>query len=133
MANNDITLFDLQEISNQFASVRRHHYIPGTNTHESDVEHSFTVAILCWYIVDSRKLPLNLAKVMQYSLVHDLAEVHAGDTHTFAAKKDREAKILKEAKALTKLEKQLPTFPTIIEMAKNMSISKMMKLYLYGL
>lgn len=69
------------------SKVDRNHHILGSDRAENDVEHSYSVAILCWYLNDKLKLNLDIAKVLKYALVHDFPEVYAGDVNTFARKK----------------------------------------------
>ncbi len=65
----------IQELVNDLARVKRHHYVAKTNERENDVHHSYSVAVLAWQIHDSLGLDLDMAKVMKYSLVHDTVEV----------------------------------------------------------
>ncbi len=76
-----------------------------TNT----AEHTFELAMMCWYIVTLHKLDFNMEKVFKYALAHDIVEVYAGDTPVF----DDEAlktKHEREAAALERLEKEFPEF-----------------------
>lgn len=80
-----------------------------TNT----AEHTFELALLCWYIVSVQKLNLNLEKVLQYALAHDLIEAYAGDTpiHDEEAKK---TKVAREAAALIQIEQEFPEFGDLL-------------------
>jgi len=65
--------------------IERRSYVAGTDRRENDIEHSLTVAMLCWYIHDSLKLELDIAKILKYALTHDFVERYAGDVNTFAS------------------------------------------------
>lgn len=89
----------------------------GSKRRENDAEHSYELAMLAWYLIDSQKLKLDKAKVLQYALCHDLIEVHAGDTWFFSKdKKEVSSKMLREKKAAAKLKKDFPQFKSLHEM-----------------
>lgn len=106
-------LHDVQQLVTAFALIERRHLIPGTNRHETDVEHSFSVALLAWFICDKYNLPLDQSKVLKYALCHDIVEVYAGDVSAFAPEHERQQKTHDEAKALERLAKELD-FPDLI-------------------
>ncbi len=86
---------------------------------ENDVEHSYQVAMMSWFLSEQFKLPLSQEKLLKYGLVHDLVEVYAGDTPVFLknhigtnthfTKKER------EARALIHLKKEFSHFDDFIE------------------
>ena len=83
---------------NAFQRVYRVGYVPGEDRKENDVEHSYTLGLLAWYIIEAFDLKLDKDKALRYALVHDLVEVYAGDTHAFSknaghlnSQKEREA------------------------------------------
>ncbi|HUB92905.1 MAG TPA: HD domain-containing protein [Verrucomicrobiae bacterium] len=78
------TLFSLQQMVLDLASIKRNHMHIGSDQHENDIEHSFTVALLCWFICEHYTLPLDHAKVLKYAMAHDFVERYAGDTNTYA-------------------------------------------------
>ncbi len=94
----------------QFQKVVRKAYVPGENRGENDVEHSYKLAMMAWYLVEAYKLPLDTNKIVKYALVHDFVEVHAGDTVVW----DTEAvktKHAREAAAQEQLRKDWQDFP----------------------
>lgn len=104
-------LLSFSRLLTQFGLVKRAVRIPKTEVWENDVEHSYHLAMMAWYIVDSNKLSLNKDLILKYALIHDLVEVHAGDTYVYskdiehvASKKDR------EHKAALKLQRDIPEF-----------------------
>ncbi len=116
MKKPDNTHFILQSLICELSKVDRNHDILGSDRAENDVEHSYSVAILCWYLNDKFKLNLDIAKVLKYALVHDFSEVYAGDVNTFASKKDRELKVAREARAIDKLSKELVKFEDFVRL-----------------
>lgn len=107
----DQTLYDLQGLIVAFAQVERNHQIPGLERRETDVEHSYSVAMLSWYVFDRVRPPLSLEKILKYALIHDMAEVHAGDVNSFADADARAAKVHAEAEAIEQIERDFPSFP----------------------
>jgi putative hydrolase of HD superfamily len=99
---------------------------------ESIAEHTFRVAIMAWILAGEKSNRLNLEKLIKMALVHDLCEVHAGDTTPYDSilpknkkkrqellktwprfsceerKKLAEDKFKKEKEGLEKLIKDLP-------------------------
>ncbi len=107
------TLFNLQELTVDFALVERNHYLAGSARHENDAEHTMTVALLCWAIVEQNNLNLDIAKVLKYAIVHDLPEVHAGDVNTFASPIERNEKVLRETEAKERIKQEFGGFPDL--------------------
>lgn len=99
-------LTSIQQLINDFSKVERSHYLPGTNEKESDILHSASVAMLAWQLYDNLHLDMNLARIMQYALAHDLVEVYAGDVNAYASAEKRIAKKKAEAKSLLKIKKE---------------------------
>ena len=79
---------------NKFRQVERVIHSNGKDRMENDVEHSYQLAMLSWYIISTNNLDLNLDLILKYSLVHDLVEVYAGDTYVYT--EDAEHKNTKE-------------------------------------
>lgn len=52
---------------------------------ENDAEHSYQLAMMCWYITTIENLNLDINKILKYALVHDLAEVYAGDVSLYTS------------------------------------------------
>ena len=68
----------------QFQAVERYGTEAPKGFRENDAEHSYSLAMMSWYIISTAKLDLDLQKSIQYSLAHDLVEVYAGDTQPLA-------------------------------------------------
>ena len=96
---------------NKFQQVRRVIRVPGEDRWENDTEHSYNLTMLAWYIIQSHDLKLDTDKILQYALVHDFVEVHAGDTYIFTSNElEKKSKILRENEAANKLQKDFPDF-----------------------
>lgn len=75
--------------------------IPGTKRAANMVEHSWQLAMLAWYVVDTENLPLNKELLLKYALAHDLVETYAGDTYFY----DEEGLATKDQREREALEK----------------------------
>ncbi len=68
----------------------------GLPRYENSAEHSWTLALMAMLLAEHASEEVNLLRVMQMLLVHDLVEIDAGDTFCFdlaenATKTEREA------------------------------------------
>lgn len=89
---------------------------------DNDVEHSYRVAMLCWMVAEEYKLKLDINKIIQYALVHDLVEVYAGDVSMYKHKNNKNVqknKELKEHKSLLRLKKEFPKQKTFWKLVDN--------------
>src|SRR3989338_7365904 len=92
-----------------FQSIERVAHVADLSRRENDVEHSYFLAMLCWYLCDTLQLKFSKEKVLTYALAHDLSEVYAGDTYIF----DHEAlktKKEREEHARIRIEKEFSEF-----------------------
>lgn len=96
----------------EYQRIERVVHVPGQNRRENNVEHSYVLAMLAWYILSRDKLSLDLNRVIQYALVHDLVEVYAGDTNLFDMEA-RKTKHKREMHARCKLIDTFPEFPDL--------------------
>ena len=108
-------LFELQKMSIDLSLIHRNHNLAGTDRKENDIEHSFTVALLCWYIHNRHNLALDMHKIFKYALAHDFVERYAGDVNTYASTEARLQKVKDEARALEKLSKEFKQFPDLVK------------------
>src|SRR3989344_1062689 len=113
MSNLD-KILNFIELIQKFRSIERLVHVNGKDRNENDVEHSFSLAMLGWYINDTEKLGLNLEKIIKYALIHDLVEVHAGDTFFYHKDSNMTAdKKEREERAAHKLRGEYPEFPEL--------------------
>ena len=104
-------LFEYMTMLNAFRRVERVMRVAGTDRMENDQEHSYELAMMAWFLIDSEKIALNRDLVIKYALVHDLAEVYAGDTYVFSKDPaELTSKEHRESEARLRLSKEFPQF-----------------------
>lgn len=112
-------ILEFSSFLDAFRKVERAILVNDTDRSESDTDHSYMLAMLGWYICATEKLPLDVNKVLKYSLVHDLVEVYAGDTHFYkASPEDFASKEDREKAAMERIARKFPHFtdlPVLIE------------------
>jgi putative hydrolase of HD superfamily len=84
---------------------------PELDRFENDAEHSFLLATLGCALAEHIDPALDLGKISQYALVHDLVEVYAGDTTIWAPAEEHASKAEREHKALQKISQRWQQFP----------------------
>lgn len=77
---------------------------PNLDRFENDAEHSFLLASLGCAIAQRMDATLDLGKISQYALVHDMVEAYAGDTTIWASQEQHDTKIEREEKALRRIK-----------------------------
>lgn len=100
------------QLLHNFQTVERVAHAPDKIRYENDIEHSYLLAMMAWYLIDSLHLDLDKPHVLEYALAHDMVEVYAGDTYIF----DEEAKKTKhdrEEKARHRIASEFPEFPDL--------------------
>lgn len=108
-------LLELQKLLASFTQVERKNrrLHAGKLIPENDVEHSYNLAMTAWFL--ARWFPnLNKDLLVRYSLVHDLVEVHAGDTYIYGDESSLASKETREAEALKKLEADWSDFEDMV-------------------
>lgn len=113
------TLFSLQQLVVDLALIHRNHHLINSERQENDIEHSFMVALLCWYVCSHNRINLDLSKILRYAMVHDFVERYAGDVNTFASKSAREEKVVREQASLKKLSKEFSDFEDLVTCMQN--------------
>jgi len=105
------------KLLNKFRDIERVIHSNGGDRWENDVEHSYQLAMLAWYIISTKKLNLNLDLIIKYSLVHDLVEVYAGDTYIYTKDKFlKNNKEKREKESLIKMKQEFSEFPEIFNL-----------------
>jgi putative hydrolase of HD superfamily len=105
------------KLLNKFRDIERVIHSNGGDRRENDVEHSYQLAMLAWYIISTKKLNLNLDLIIKYSLVHDLVEVYAGDTYIYTKDKFlKNNKEKREKESLIKMKQEFSEFPEIFNL-----------------
>lgn len=104
------------KLTQNFQKIKRVILVNGTDERENDSEHSFQLALLAWYLIDSQKLDMDVNKAIKYSLVHDLVEVYAGDTYIYTQDANlKSSKPEREREAADRLRKEFPKFKDLHE------------------
>lgn len=81
--------------------VERQTFIGDGSRHENSAEHSWHLSLALLLFSDAASATqVNLERAVQLALVHDLVEIHAGDTFVYAEQGDR---VERERAAATKL------------------------------
>ena len=109
-------IIELQRLLAKFNEVERavHRKHLGKFVHENDTEHSYNLAITAWYLA-SHFPKLDRDLVIRYGLIHDLVEVHAGDTYIYGSAEHLDSKETREAEALKQLESEWPDFKELTD------------------
>lgn len=104
---HDYLLF-LGQLTVRYAEIDRMTIYP-SGKFENDVEHSFHLAISAVELAANYHPELDVGLVSQFSIVHDLPEVYAGDTPSFIMSEETELKKKRlEQDAIDKLLTELP-------------------------
>lgn len=111
-------LAELQKLIAQFGGVERALQLPGSERRENDNDHSFGLALTCWYLQPKIAPELDLLEVLKLALTHDLVELYAGDTFAFddAAMTDKHAR---EQAAVEQLRTDWPDFTDMADYAEH--------------
>jgi putative hydrolases of HD superfamily len=99
-------LLDFITFTHDIRDVQRSMWVRKKEQYENDSEHSFQLALVALYIIEHNELLLDPYRTMALALVHDILEVHAGDTFIYG--KTIDTKNDREAKAIKLLKKQWP-------------------------
>jgi 5'-deoxynucleotidase YfbR-like HD superfamily hydrolase len=92
---------------------------PSLDRFENDAEHSFLLATLGCAIARHIDPKLDLGKISQYALVHDMVEAYAGDTTIWASADKHASKAKREEEALHVIERSFgDQFPWMQETIK---------------
>ncbi len=106
-------VLDFQKLLKKFNSIYRDiDSIHNSDIPDNDVEHSYRVAMLCWFIVVEYKLKYDVNKILKYALLHDFVEIYAGDQSIYS-NKSQKSKENKEHKSLLKIKKEFPNLKSV--------------------
>lgn len=107
-------LVKIGKIVFDFARVHRVTYHDDGDTPESDTDHTVMLSVIACALADTfYKDSLDIGKVAQFAIVHDLVEAYAGDTDTFGiTNQKRNEKEHREERALHIIEDEfLSVYP----------------------
>lgn len=104
----------ISDLALPFYLIERDAVVPvGSRRFENDVEHSWSVALLACSLAPEVDKSLNVGRVAQFAIVHDLVEVFAGDTSPWQKQNASESKEEREEKAQEYIAKHFARFPWI--------------------
>lgn len=109
---------ELQQFVANFSKITRVPLLMDTGRLENDVDHSYALALTCWFLAPKIAPELNMEKIFKYALSHDIVEVYAGDTFVFAEADTVDSKSDREDAALEQLYRDWPDFPEMVDYAK---------------
>ncbi|MGH7158012.1 MAG: HD domain-containing protein [Candidatus Saccharimonadales bacterium] len=92
-------------------------YIPGLDRRESDIEHSYSLAMTAWFLAPHFP-ELDAGHLIKLALAHDVIEIQAGDTFVYGAQEHIDSKDERERTALAQLQKDWPDFPEMTAAVK---------------
>lgn len=84
------------------------------DTFENDVEHSYSLAMMAWYLCGHFP-ELDRDAVIRFALAHDLVEIHAGDTFPYGDPAHVASKHRREMEALEQLQNEWEDFPEMTQ------------------
>lgn len=108
----------LQLLIADFGKVDRALNLPNNERRENDNDHSFGLALTCWYLQPKIAPSLDLLEILKFALTHDLVELHAGDTFAFD-EAGMDGKMDREKAALEGLRGDWADFPELSNYAEN--------------
>lgn len=110
MGQLDVTrVIEFIRLLHEFQLVERVAATPDLSRRENDVEHSYFLAMLCWYLCDALRLDYSREKIFQYALAHDLIEAYSGDTF-FLDIEAQKTKKEREENARVRIAGEFPEF-----------------------
>src|SRR5580704_10395759 len=96
----------------QFQDVIRAFYLPRGDK-ENDVEHSYHLAMMAWYLNEAGHLGFDTNLLIRYALLHDLVEAYVGDVHAFDMI-GRLGKEERERAAILRFQDEFPEIPQMV-------------------
>lgn len=116
------SVIDLAELALRFGRVDRITAHPDGKRLESDTDHTVMLGLVACAFADLMPTPfwtnrLDLGKIAQFALVHDLVEAYAGDTPTLQHMEDdaKAAKTAREHAALERIAREFVHLPWIAQ------------------
>ena len=98
----------IKELENLKAVYRQTTVKPDQNRRENSAEHSWHIAVQAITLQEYAEEPVDIARVINMLLLHDIVEIDAGDTFAFASHSELSGQGEKETKAAERLFGLLP-------------------------
>ncbi len=110
MEENKQGLIDIAKLVFSFARVHRVTLQEDGKTPESDTDHTVMLSVCACALAQKLYPALDIGKVAQFAIVHDLVEAYAGDTNTFnITEEERHKKEEREKQAFEKIQQEFQT------------------------
>lgn len=87
--------------------IYRQSYVSSGKRHENDAEHAWHLALMAMILKEHSNAEINLLRVMEMVLIHDLVEIDAGDTYAYDDK-GNDTKRAREVAAAERIFNILP-------------------------
>lgn len=116
MSNSLDQLLAFTSFTHDVRRVKRSMWVKDEEVFENDSEHSFQLAMIALFIIQENNLSLDINKCMSMAIVHDVLEVHSGDTHIYGASSEIESKAKREKDAIEKLKIDWPNLTLMHEL-----------------
>ncbi|KEI73290.1 HD domain-containing protein [Endozoicomonas elysicola] len=101
-------LFFLRELDKLKAVYRKTMVKPDNNRQENSAEHSWHIAVQALALKEYAEEPVDICRVINMLLLHDIVEIDAGDTFAFAESSELSGQGAKEMQAAERLFGLLP-------------------------
>lgn len=88
-------IIEIDKVKNIF----RQTLLADGNRRENDAEHSWHIALMAVLLQEYLEEPVDVKRVMQMVLIHDLVEIDAGDTYAYDAEGAKSKRVREEAAA----------------------------------
>lgn len=98
----------IREIDELKAVYRQTHVKSDNNRNENSAEHSWHIAMMANVLQEYADEPIDISRVINMLLIHDIVEIDAGDTFAFAQQQELDGQEDKEIKAANRLFGLLP-------------------------
>lgn len=98
----------IREIDELKAVYRQTHVKSDNNRNENSAEHSWHIAMMANVLKQYADEPVDISRVINMLLIHDIVEIDAGDTFAFAAQQELDGQEDKEIAAANRLFGLLP-------------------------
>lgn len=105
-------LLEFTEFTHRIREVKRA-IILDDESHENDMEHSYQMALVAWFIIENDRLALDTNKAVGMAMVHDIVEAYNGDISAFADPEKVKAHKAAEKESAKRLKKDWPTFTSL--------------------
>ena len=96
------------ELDRLKAIYRQTYVISDNNRNENSAEHSWHISMMAYVLKEYAEDVVNIPRVVNMLLIHDIVEIDAGDTFAFADQSEHDSQEINEAKAVKRIFGLLP-------------------------